>query len=102
VESLKGVARKCPKCGSRFQVILAGKTLKNSERRSFEQEQLLPGGQSLPWDVRNADVKLKVPVRVLVNEYEYSYRCKRCDHKWSEVRTEEKKDSVGLKQGVLS
>ena len=103
MERLKTMMRrKCPSCG-KMSVVFDGKEVKETKRHTFEQEQALGSSMNMysgmNLGVEPYSVQQKTPVSIRVTTYLYSYHCRSCGKKWTEARTEQTKDSIGLQRG---
>ncbi len=95
MSAIKTLFRRCPNCGRLFEIRIIGKKLADEKivTNKFErapQDTALIGGR----------VVLPVPslmsegvVIVDEKEFQYSYECKHCGHKWLELV---KKDDMSV------
>ncbi len=77
--------RTCPSCGRRFHVRLVESRLVG-ERRDVE---IMKQGRAASTSTKNVYVVLveeDIPVTIEVKDFQYTYKCKRCGHAWSETR----------------
>ena len=84
------IFRRCPSCGKRFEIRITGKELVKEE---LVQEALkVPSGIPPKAALLSSSVLPLAedkPVLVDVKDFRYSYLCKHCGHKWTEIREEE-------------
>ena len=80
------IFRSCPNCGKHFEIRITGKKLVDEQvvstpfnpvmvKGSFDQGPVLRTPMMLTSGVNTVDTK----------EFQYSYECKHCGHKWVEM-----------------
>lgn len=87
MSEIKTFFRHCPSCGRRFEIRLVSKKAVG-EKSEFVEADMEGAG---PIEETVGDfVSLGVDAPVIVDEkdFRYSYRCKHCGHRWSEVHEE--------------
>ncbi len=80
--------RHCPACGRRFEVRLVGKKVVSDEEHESEAPVEVPTAlRSTPALFLPVTLDEEVPTLVNRDEFQYSYVCKHCGHRWLELRT---------------
>jgi DNA-directed RNA polymerase subunit RPC12/RpoP len=74
--------RHCPECGRRFHIKVVDKKVVAEHRESIEEH------HEMKYDQLKATPVLVVsepgPIYVDIEEFQYSYKCKHCEHEWTE------------------
>jgi transcription elongation factor Elf1 len=78
------IFRHCPSCGRRFEIRIIGKKLidekEETKRMATSYSSVSPYYNELSEDV---------PLTVEAKEFQYTYECKHCGHRWMEAHTQE-------------
>jgi transposase-like protein len=87
--------RFCPSCGKRFHVRLVSKKLIDAKEETLEAKQVARGGNANPMTYIRGTYPIvleeNVPVTIIVEDFQYSYKCKHCGHEWTETQVTQKK-----------
>ena len=73
--------RHCPSCSARFEIRLVSKRQVEDEEDESTEEKYTSSPVPYP-EVLETDK----PSVVEVEDFRYTYKCKRCGHQWSEER----------------
>ena len=88
MSGVKMFFRHCPSCGRRFELRLVSKEEIGSEEESLTAKERAIAQSERKETVQMLDpenpVTLSIPEIQEVKEFRYNYRCKHCDHEWSE------------------
>ena len=82
--------RHCPSCGRRFEIRLVSKREVGDESETWRTKEyaVAMGGRRESNLMLEGEhpVTVEVPEIEEVREFRYNYKCKHCDHEWSEER----------------
>jgi transcription elongation factor Elf1 len=84
LSELRNFFRSCPNCGRRFEIRLLSKKLIGDKivTTNFERPRGFVAMRSLTSPIM---LEENVPITIDEQEFQYSYKCKHCDHEWFEV-----------------
>ncbi len=81
-EELHTIFRRCPNCGKRFEIRITGKKLVDEKVVNNKVRSIMPVGSTRV----STPTPMKEGVTTVdVKEFEYSYECQHCGHKWLEL-----------------
>jgi len=93
--------RFCPECKRRFHIKLENKKRVSLERETIRTTRSVHlGGSNIPtsrYGPSAPTTQLLVyegqPIIVDIEEFQYNYKCKHCEHEWSEKHTEKHREN---------
>jgi transcription elongation factor Elf1 len=90
MSEIRAFFRHCPSCGRRFEIRLVSKKLLDEWKAKEDSKRTGVAPQSWKESVESpgeAVLQQGPAIPIDVEQFEYTYMCKHCGHKWSEERS---------------